>query len=54
MRAQSRHFTPTGACTMQSVQMGLPHDEHETSVSTVGWLAQRGTVSSSMADMTRA
>ena len=42
MRAQSRHFTPTGACTMQSVQIGLPHDEHETSVSTVGWLAQRG------------
>ena len=36
MRAQSRHLTPTGACTMQSVQMGFPQFEHDTSVSTFG------------------
>jgi hypothetical protein len=54
MRAQSRHLTPTGACTMQSVQIGFPQLEHETSVSTFGWLAQRGACSSSVADMTRA
>jgi hypothetical protein len=29
-RAQSRHLMPTGACTMQSGQIGLPQLEQET------------------------
>jgi hypothetical protein len=36
---------PTGAWIMQSGQIGLPQFEHETYVSTDGWLAQCGTVS---------
>ena len=39
-RAQSLHLIPTGAITMQSGQIGLPQVEHETAVSTFGWLAQ--------------
>jgi hypothetical protein len=39
-RAQSRHLIPTGAGTMQSGQIGLPQFEHDTPVSTLGWLAQ--------------
>ena len=39
-RAHSRHLIPTGAGTMQSGQIGLPQFEHETPVSTFGWLAQ--------------
>jgi hypothetical protein len=30
---------PTGAGTMQSGQIGLPHSEQRTPVSTFGWLA---------------
>src|SRR5205814_940788 len=39
IRAQSRHLIPTGAGTMQSGQIGFPHSEHRTPVSTFGWLA---------------
>ena len=42
-RAQSRHLIPTAAGTMQSGQIGLPQEEHETPVSTFGWLAQLAT-----------
>jgi len=31
---------PTAAGTMQSGQIGLPQFEHDTPVSTLGWLAQ--------------
>src|SRR5579864_4329161 len=40
MRAHSRHLMPTAAGTMQSGQIGFPQFEHETAVSTFGWLAQ--------------
>ena len=42
MRAHDAHLMPTGACTMQSGQIGSPQFAQETSVSTDGWLTQRG------------
>jgi len=39
-RAQSGHLIPTGAGTEQRVQMGVPQDEHVSSVSSTGWRAQ--------------
>jgi hypothetical protein len=35
--AHSGHRIPTGVGVMQSGQIGLPHDEQETPVSTEGW-----------------
>jgi hypothetical protein len=36
-RAQSGQRIPTGVGVMQSGQIGLPQDEHETPVSREGW-----------------
>jgi hypothetical protein len=35
--AHSGQRMPTGVGVMQSGQIGRPHDEHETPVSTEGW-----------------
>jgi len=39
-RPQPRHFIPTGVTTMQSGQIGVPHDAHVRTVSLFGCLAQ--------------
>jgi hypothetical protein len=36
-REQSGQRIPTGVAVMQSGQIGLPHDEHETFVSRLEW-----------------
>jgi hypothetical protein len=36
-RAHSGQRIPTGVGVMQSGQMGLPHEEHDTPVSREGW-----------------